>query len=95
MPCAISRGTWLAVSRNTEKLFRFRCLNFRETADLQVQSSYSKTGKEWYNYPLGVINELFYNGHPLSGLDLLYSGDLPIGAGLSSSASIEIVTGYV
>ena len=94
MPCAITRGTWLAVSRNTDKLFRFRCLNFPETADLHVQSSYSKTGKEWYNYPLGVINELFYNGHALSGLDLLYSGDLPIGAGLSSSASIEIVTGY-
>ena len=94
MPCAISLGTYLAISRNSDKLFRFRCLNFPETADLNLQSSYSKTGKEWFNYPLGVINELLYEGHGLSGLNMLFYGDLPIGAGLSSSASIEVLTAY-
>ena len=94
MPCAISRGTYLAISRNTEKLFRFQCLNFPETAELHLQSSYSKTGKQWFNYPLGVINYLLKDGHALSGLDMLFYGDLPVGAGLSSSASIEVVTGY-
>ena len=94
MPCAIDRGTWLAVSRNTEKMFRFHSLDFREAADLKVQSSYSKTGSEWFNYPLGVINELFYQGLTLSGMDLLYHGNLPVGAGLSSSASIEVLTAF-
>src|SRR5260221_649449 len=56
MPCAISLGTWLAVSKNTDKKFRFQCLNFPETVELNLQSSYSKTGKEWFNYPLGIIN---------------------------------------
>ena len=94
MPCAVSMGTWLALGRNTDKLFRFRCLNFPETADLHLQSSYTKTGPEWFNYPLGMINQLLEEGHDLSGLDLLFYGNLPIGAGLSSSASIEVLTGY-
>jgi galactokinase len=94
MPCAISLGTWLAVSRNIDKRFRFQCLNFPETADLHLQGSYSKTGKQWFNYPLGVINYFLLEGKNLSGLNMLFYGDLPIGAGLSSSASIEVLTGF-
>ncbi len=94
MPCAISLGTYLAVSRNIDKCFRFQCLNFPETADLHLQESYSKTGKQWFNYPLGVINYFLQEGHDLSGLDMLFYGNLPIGAGLSSSASIEVLTAF-
>ena len=94
MPCAISMGTYLAVSKNTDKLCRFQCINFDDTASLHLQDSYTKTGKKWFNYPLGVINEIIQNGHSISGLDMLFYGDLPIGAGLSSSASIEVVTGF-
>jgi galactokinase len=94
MPCAISLGTYLVVAENKDKLFRFRCLNFPETADITIQSSYSKTGKEWFNYPLGVINELVKENAALSGLDMLFYGNLPIGAGLSSSASIEVLTAF-
>lgn len=94
MPCAISLGTYLVVSKNEDNVFRFRCLNFPETADLPLQSSYSKSGKDWFNYPLGVINELVTRNNQLSGLDMLFYGDLPIGAGLSSSASIEVLTTF-
>ena len=92
MPCAISKGTYLAVSKNTDKKIRFACLDFPEKAELHIQSSYSKTGKQWFNYPLGIIDHLLRNGYELSGLDLLFAGDLPVGAGLSSSASIEVLT---
>ena len=92
MPCAISLGTYLAISKNTDKIFRFHCLNFPETAELHLQQSYSKSGKAWFNYPLGIINDFLMQGHPVSGLDMLFYGDLPIGAGLSSSASIEVLT---
>lgn len=92
MPCAISKGTYLAVSKNKEKKIRFACLDFPEKANLHIQSSYSKTGKQWFNYPLGVINYLLQNGNEISGLDMMYAGDLPVGAGLSSSASIEVLT---
>jgi galactokinase len=94
MPCAISRGTYLAVSRNTNKRLRFHCLNFPETADLHLQSSYTKSGSQWFNYPLGAINQLLEEGQGMSGLDMLYYGNLPIGAGLSSSASIEVLTAF-
>ena len=94
MPCAISLGTYLAVSKNTDKVFRFQCLNFLETATLHLQNSYSRSGKEWFNYPLGVIDHFIGQGHSVSGLDMLFSGNLPIGAGLSSSASIEVLMAY-
>lgn len=92
MPCAISKGTYLAVSKNKEKKLRFACLDFPEKADLHIQTSYSKTGKQWFNYPLGVIDYLLREGNELPGLDMLFAGDLPVGAGLSSSASIEVLT---
>jgi len=94
MPGAISLGTYLVISRNTNKRFRFQSLNFPETAELHLQTSYSKTRMEWFNYPLGIIDLLLKEGHTLSGLDMLFYGDLPIGAGLSSSASIEVVTAF-
>ena len=94
MPCAITLGTQLAVSKNTDKIFRFHCLNFPETAELHLQNSYSRSGKAWFNYPLGIINDLIGRGHAISGLDMLFYGDLPIGAGLSSSASIEVLMAY-
>jgi len=94
MPCAISLGTYLAISKNTDKLFRFQCLNFSETAELHLQNSYTKTGKEWFNYPLGILDQVLGLGHSVSGLDMLFEGNLPIAAGLSSSASIEVLMTY-
>ena len=94
MPCAISLGTYLAVSKNTDKIFRFYSLDFPETAELHLQNSYSRSGKTWFNYPLGVINHVISQGHSISGLDMLFYGNLPIGAGLSSSASIEVLMAY-
>ncbi len=94
MPCAISLGTYMAVAKNTDQRLRCECLHFPETAELHLQSSYSRTGNEWFNYPLGAIHQLLQDGHAISGLDMLFYGDLPIGAGLSSSASIEVLTAF-
>jgi galactokinase len=94
MPCAISLGTYLAVAKNKDRILRFQSLEFPERAELRLQESYSKSGKEWFNYPLGMINEIVQIGNSISGLDMLFYGNLPIGAGLSSSASIEVLTGF-
>ncbi|WP_113635361.1 galactokinase [Nubsella zeaxanthinifaciens] len=95
MPCAITMGTWLCVGKTDENVIRFRSLNFEEQIEIPLQNSFSKTGSEWFNYPLGVINELqkAYDWQ-WGGLDLLYHGNIPIGSGLSSSASIEVVTAF-
>ncbi len=94
MPCAITFGTYLLVSPNDDNLFRFRSLNFEDKLDITLQSNYVKTGDSWFNYPLGVIEYFLKDGHQLRGIDMLFYGDIPIGSGLSSSASIEIVTAF-
>lgn len=92
MPCAITAGTWLLMAPNNENKIRFASLNFEEQGQFDLQPSYNKTGKTWYNYPLGVIHELQQLGWAAQGIDLLYFGNIPIGSGLSSSASIEVLT---
>jgi galactokinase len=92
MPCAITMGTYMLTAPNNDGVFRFKSVNFEETAEVALQPSYQKTGKGWYNYPLGVINYFTEAGRELQGLDILYYGDIPIGSSLSSSASIEVVT---
>ncbi len=92
-PCALSFGTYLLVRKNQEKVLRFATTNFDHRAEVPVSQSYSKEGDAWTNYPLGVIDELQKQSMSVEGLDMLYSGDIPNGAGLSSSASIEMVTG--
>lgn len=94
MPCAINFGTWMLLSPNEDNVFRFRSVNFEETYDIGVQTSYEKTGREWYNYPLGVLHHFVIDGKQVKGLDVLYFGNVPIGSGLSSSASIEIATAF-
>jgi galactokinase len=94
MPCAITYGTYLLINRNENNVFRFRSLNFDENPEIAVQSNYKKDGDGWYNFPLGVIEHFTKDGHQIAGLDMLFFGDIPIGAGLSSSASIEVVMAY-
>jgi len=94
MPCAITAGTWLLMAPNTDGVIRFSSLNFPEEAVVKIMPAYEKEGKTWYNYPLGVFHELQQSDWLTSGLDLLYFGNIPIGAGLSSSASIEVVTAF-
>ncbi|MDN5285498.1 MAG: galactokinase [Mucilaginibacter sp.] len=94
MPCAITFGTYLLIAPNPDGVFRFRSLNFNDAPDIPLQSSYQKIGDGWFNFPLGVIDHFLKDGHQFHGLDMLYFGDIPIGAGLSSSASIEVVTAF-
>lgn len=94
MPCAITAGTWLLLAPNNDNVIRFSSVNFEEETTISIQKEYLKVGNDWFNYPLGVFHELQKFDWLSTGLDLLYFGNIPIGAGLSSSASIEILTAY-
>lgn len=94
MPCAITFGTYVLTATNDDNVFRFRSLNFEDKLDISLQPDYKKTGESWFNYPLGVIDYFLKDDQQLQGLDLLFYGDIPISSGLSSSASIEVVTAY-
>ena len=91
-PCALNYGTYLLIRPVTGKLIRFSTLNFTRDEELVLSDRFENSRKSWTNYPAGVMNEFLKKGIELSGMDLLFYGDVPNGAGLSSSASIEMVT---
>lgn len=92
-PCALSFGTYLAVAPNGSQSIRLATTNFEFRHETALDEIGKKVGEEWVNYPLGVIHELLQAGYGLNGADFLFSGDIPNKSGLSSSASIELVTG--
>lgn len=94
MPCAIFLGTWVAIAPNNDGKFRFKSLNFDVETEVACNTVNEKNGTIWANYPIGVINQFIKDGKEIDGLDFLFYGNIPIGSGLSSSASIEIATAY-
>lgn len=91
-PCALNYGTYLLIRKIKDNTLKFSTINFNDDTIAELKGLFLNTGRKWINYPLGVINEFIKKGIKLSGLELLYYGDVPNGAGLSSSASIEMVT---
>jgi galactokinase len=91
-PCALNYGTYLLIRKIKENSLRFSTLNFDSDESVILSGLFINTSKKWINYPLGVINEFLKRDKTITGLELLYYGDVPNGAGLSSSASIEMVT---
>ncbi|MBU3183902.1 galactokinase [Clostridium estertheticum] len=97
-PCAITFGTYALIKKRTDKKIRFYSENFEELGIMEINIDDMKYNKEhdWANYPKGVIWVFENNGMKIdSGFDILFYGNIPNGAGLSSSASIEVVTGVV
>lgn len=91
-PCALNYGTYLLIRKTEGNKLKFSTLNFNDDIVTELKGLFVNKNKKWINYPLGVINEFINKGVEISGLELLYFGDVPNGAGLSSSASIEMVT---
>jgi galactokinase len=91
-PCALNYGTYLLIRKIRANTLKFSTVNFNEDSETEINGLFINTSSRWINYPLGVINEFIKKGVKLSGLEFLYYGDVPNGAGLSSSASIEMVT---
>lgn len=92
-PCAIDRGTTLLARRSHDNTFRFASTNDAYSASLSRRETEDRSMREWVRYPTGVINQFHSRGHDIDGVEMLFSGNIPSGAGLSSSASIGVVTG--
>lgn len=91
-PCALNYGTYLLIRKIKSDKLKFATLNFNNDEETELKGLFVNTGKKWINYPLGVVNEFIRKDIKITGLEFLYYGDVPNGAGLSSSASIEMVT---
>ena len=90
-PCALDFGTYLLAARRDDHRNAFHSCNLAYAATVD-DAAFADKPKEWIAYPLGVMKEFADRGFNVWGYDLLYYGNIPNGAGLSSSASIEMVT---
>jgi len=93
-PCSLSYGTYLVIQKNDEEHINFISENFTYATSIPLEKLGEKQESEWVNYPLGVIEQLMKKGLSPVGMDLYFSGNIPNGAGLSSSASVELVTAF-
>jgi galactokinase len=95
-PCALDFGTYLLLRKSKDNAVTFRSLNFpNEVVKIPFEKLQTRLEKSWVNYLLGVFAQLIKRGVKIStGLEILIWGNVPSGAGLSSSAALEVVTAY-
>ncbi len=89
LPAAIDKSITLAMAPNQSNKLRFVSVDKQETVETIISDSFQKSDKGWPNYLLGVLDELQKDGFSFSGFDCVFGGNVPIGAGLSSSAALE------
>lgn len=94
LPCAIQYGTYLLIRSNNDLIVRLASTNMDFRTEIPLAELSKKVNSQWVNYPLGIFDQFRQMNIPCTGFDMLYSGDIPNGAGLSSSASIEMVTAF-
>ena len=96
-PCAITFGTYGLVKKREDDVIRVYSLNFEEVGivTFPVADETYEASHDWANYVKGVVTLLRKDGHDLNGFDFFLAGNIPNGAGLSSSASLELVTAYM
>ena len=97
-PCALTIGTYAAARKRADDKLRFYSMNFDSLGVIESSIVDLKPEKEaeWTNYPKGVMWAFEKRGFKMPcGLDIVLNGNIPNGSGLSSSASLEVVTGYM
>jgi len=95
-PCALSFGIYCLIRTTDRKTVRFASLDMSFETEVKLENLNIAIGKEWVNYPIGVFAQFMKKGLNFDkGADLLFYGDVPTGAGLSSSAALEVVTAVV
>ncbi len=107
-PCALTIGTYAAVKKRDDRVIRFASMNMGDAVkecslddeaqclDGRALDTPGRGAGDWTNYPKGVIWAFAEKGHRIgTGFDFLCYGNIPAGSGLSSSASLEVLTGLV
>jgi len=97
-PCALTMGTYAAARKRADSLLRFYSMNIPEAGVIEssLDELVYRPEAGWTNYPKGVLWALGQKGYTIScGLDVVIFGDIPDGAGLSSSAALEVLMGVL
>lgn len=96
-PCALTIGTYAAVRKRADRKLNFYSMNFEELGIMEtsLDDLTPSDAAGWTNYPKGVMWAFAERGMKMDcGLDIVLNGNIPNGSGLSSSASLEVLTGY-
>ena len=94
MPAAIDFATWVAISARTDRRLVMRTENYPDAAEFDLDDIRPGHTGHWSDYVRGIAAVLEQRGNRLRGANVLILGEVPIGAGLSSSAAIEVASGY-
>lgn len=97
-PCALTIGTYAAVRKRADRKLNFYSMNFEELGVIESSLDDLTPSDQagWTNYPKGVMWAFAGKGMVMDcGLDIVLNGNIPNGSGLSSSASLEVLTGYL
>ncbi|MBQ8591796.1 MAG: galactokinase [Lachnospiraceae bacterium] len=97
-PAALTIGTYAAARKRDDRKLRFYSMNFENLGVLETSLDELKPdpAADWTNYPKGVMWAFEEKGMKIpQGMDIVLNGNIPNGSGLSSSASVEVLTGYI
>lgn len=97
-PCALTIGTYGVARKRDDKKLRFYSMNFEQLGVIEssVEGLRGEKEADWTNYPKGVMWAFGEKGMKVEqGMDLVLFGNIPNGSGLSSSASVEVLTGFI
>jgi galactokinase len=91
LPAAVDKAIYVAVTKRDDDTIKLYSDDFDELVEFKLKELKPEKGR-WSNYILGVVDQLLQHGHKLKGFNLSFGGDIPIGAGMSSSAAVECST---
>lgn len=94
-PCALSFGTYAVARKRNDFIMKFASTNFDLKVEVDLNDNKYVKEHDWTNYTKGVVDQFVKNGSNISGFEVMFSGNIPNGAGLSSSASLELAMSVV
>jgi galactokinase len=93
LPAAIDKAIYIAIGKRNDEVISLYAQDYQQSHEINL-SNIVPTDKHWPNYILGIVDQLQKKNYPIRGFNLVIDGDVPLGAGLSSSAAVECATVY-
>jgi galactokinase len=93
LPAAINKAVYLGIGKRDDKQIRLHSLDYHDDHQSDI-SCLNRSGKLWPDYILGVVEQIQKDHSLRQGFNIVFGGDIPLGAGLSSSAALECATAY-
>jgi galactokinase len=93
LPASIDKAIYIAIGERTDDVIHLYAADLDDNYETTL-TAVTYSDKLWPNYVMGVVDQLQKAGHPVRGFNAVLSGDVPLGAGLSSSAAVECATAF-